>query len=97
MAAAVSPQALAGQCFAHAAEITLATKVTTRQLNQRARPWVWVARPEPRRSLVIGPMSGSLRTTLRPLTIAEAAAHGRSATTPTGRGIGCDDVHAARR
>jgi hypothetical protein len=26
----------------------------------------------PRRSLVIGPMSGSLRTTLRPLTIAEA-------------------------
>ena len=27
----------------------------------------------PRRSLVIGPMSGSLRTTLRPLTIAEAA------------------------
>jgi hypothetical protein len=27
----------------------------------------------PRRSLVVGPMSGSLRTTLRPLTIAEAA------------------------
>jgi hypothetical protein len=44
MAAAVSPQALAGQCFADAAEISLATGVATRQLNQRARPWVWVAR-----------------------------------------------------
>jgi DDE superfamily endonuclease len=31
-------QALAGQCFADAAEITLATRVATRQLNQRARP-----------------------------------------------------------
>src|SRR5215218_4995144 len=33
-------QALAGQCFADAAEITLATRVATCQLNQRARPWV---------------------------------------------------------
>ena len=49
----------------------------------------------PRRSLVIGPMSGSLRTTLRPLTIAEAAVftaarprglnHTESALAATGR------------
>ena len=44
MAATVTPQALAGQCFADAAEITLATEIATRQLNQRARPWAWVAR-----------------------------------------------------
>jgi transposase len=39
-------QALAGQCFADAAEITLATRAGTCQLNQRARPWVW-GRPQP--------------------------------------------------
>ena len=39
-------QALAGQCFADAAEIALATRVATRQLNARARPWVW-GRPPP--------------------------------------------------
>ena len=38
-------QALAGQCFADAAEITLATRVATCQLNQRARPWVWGRTP----------------------------------------------------
>ena len=38
-------QALAGQCFADAAEITLATRVATGQLNQRARPWVWGRTP----------------------------------------------------
>jgi transposase len=32
-------QALAGQCFAAAGEITLATRVATAQLNARARPW----------------------------------------------------------
>jgi transposase len=39
-------QALAGQCFATADEITLATQVATCQLNARARPWVW-GRPQP--------------------------------------------------
>jgi transposase len=39
-------QALAGQCFADAGEITLATRIATAQLNQRARPWVW-GRPAP--------------------------------------------------
>jgi DDE superfamily endonuclease len=38
-------QGLAGQCFADAAEITLATRVATCQLNQRARPWVWGRTP----------------------------------------------------
>jgi len=38
-------QALAGQCFADAAEITLATRVATCQLNQRAQPWVWGRTP----------------------------------------------------
>jgi hypothetical protein len=38
-------QGLAGQCFADAAEITLATRVATRQLNQRARPWGWGRTP----------------------------------------------------
>ena len=38
-------QALAGQCFADAAEITLATRVATCQLNERARPWVWGRTP----------------------------------------------------
>jgi hypothetical protein len=38
--------ALAGQTFADAKEITLATEVATCQLNARARPWVW-GRPPP--------------------------------------------------
>jgi len=38
-------QALAGQCFADAAEITPATRVATCQLNQHARPWVWGRTP----------------------------------------------------
>lgn len=33
--------ALAGQTFAGPAEIDQATRVATRQLNRRARPWVW--------------------------------------------------------
>jgi DDE superfamily endonuclease len=39
-------QALAGQSFATPAEIALATRVATLQLNARARPWVW-GRPPP--------------------------------------------------
>jgi hypothetical protein len=42
-------QALAGQCFADAGEITLATRVATAQLNARARPWVWGRPPLPTR------------------------------------------------
>jgi hypothetical protein len=38
-------QALAGRCLADAAEVTLATRVATRQLDQRARPWVWGRTP----------------------------------------------------
>jgi DDE superfamily endonuclease len=38
--------AFAGQTFANAAEIDLATRVATRQLNQRAKPWIW-GRPDP--------------------------------------------------
>jgi transposase len=38
--------ALAGQCFADAGEIELATRVATAQLNRRARPWIW-GRPAP--------------------------------------------------
>jgi hypothetical protein len=38
--------ALAGQAFACAGEIALATRVATCQLNARARPWVW-GRPLP--------------------------------------------------
>jgi transposase len=34
--------ALAGQTFADAEEIERATCVATRQLNRRAKPWVWV-------------------------------------------------------
>jgi transposase len=39
-------EALAGQCFATPEEITLATKISTCQLNAHARPWVW-GRPPP--------------------------------------------------
>jgi hypothetical protein len=42
-------QALAGQCFADAGEIELATRVATAQLNARARPWVWGRPPPPAR------------------------------------------------
>jgi DDE superfamily endonuclease len=38
--------ALAGQTFATAKEVALATEVATGQLNARARPWVW-GRPRP--------------------------------------------------
>jgi transposase len=38
--------AFAGQTLACAAEVTLATRVATAQLNARARPWVW-GRPRP--------------------------------------------------
>ncbi|WP_433259668.1 transposase (plasmid) [Streptosporangium sp. CA-135522] len=39
-------QALAGQTFADPDEIAYATAVATRQLNTRARPWIW-GRPIP--------------------------------------------------
>ena len=42
-------QALAGQSFADASEIELATRVATRQLNLRAKPWVWGRPQKPRR------------------------------------------------
>jgi hypothetical protein len=42
-------EALAGQSFADASEIELATKVATKQLNHRARPWVWGRPPRPPR------------------------------------------------
>jgi hypothetical protein len=38
-------EALAGQTFADAQEIDQASQVATRQLNCRARPWIW-GRPE---------------------------------------------------
>jgi hypothetical protein len=38
-------EALAGQSFADAEEIELATRVATKQLNLRAKPWVW-GRPQ---------------------------------------------------
>jgi hypothetical protein len=43
--------ALAGQDFADAAEIDQATGLATRQLNARAKPWVWGRPPPPRRHL----------------------------------------------
>ena len=42
-------EALAGQSFADAEEIELATRVATKQLNHRARRWVWGRRPKPPR------------------------------------------------
>jgi hypothetical protein len=44
-------EALAGQSFADDREITLATGVATRQLNRRAKPWVWGRPPRPHRPL----------------------------------------------
>jgi len=41
--------AFAGQTFANGEEIELATTVATRQLNARARPWIWNRPPPPRR------------------------------------------------
>lgn len=38
--------ALAGQTFADAEEISYATKLATQQLNGRAKSWVW-GRPQP--------------------------------------------------
>jgi transposase len=43
--------ALAGQSFTTAAEVALATKVATCQLNAHARPWVWGRPPPPARRL----------------------------------------------
>lgn len=37
--------ALAGQSFANPDEIEQATRIATKQLNRRAKPWVW-GRPE---------------------------------------------------
>jgi DDE superfamily endonuclease len=42
-------EALAGQSFADAGEIELATRVATKQLNHRSRPWVWGRSPRPPR------------------------------------------------
>jgi len=42
-------EALAGQHFADDEEIELATRVATKQLNHRAKPWVWGRPPKPPR------------------------------------------------
>jgi DDE superfamily endonuclease len=39
-------EALAGQSFADHTEIDYATQIATRQLNRRAKPWIW-GRPTP--------------------------------------------------
>ena len=44
-------EAFAGQSFADAAEIDLATQVATAHLNARAKPWVWGRPPPPHRRL----------------------------------------------
>jgi hypothetical protein len=44
-------EAFAGQSFADAAEIDLATQVATTHLNARAKPWVWGRPPPPHRRL----------------------------------------------
>ena len=43
--------AYAGQCFANRAEIALATRVATAQLNRHTHPWVWGRVPLPHRVL----------------------------------------------
>jgi transposase len=43
--------AFAGQCFADRAEIALATRVATGQLNRHTHPWVWGRPPLPHRHL----------------------------------------------
>ncbi len=42
-------EALAGQSFADAEDIVLATRVATKQLNLRLKPWVWGRLQKPRR------------------------------------------------
>ncbi len=42
-------EALAGQHFADAEEIEMATRVAAKQLNHRAKPWVWGREPRPPR------------------------------------------------
>lgn len=42
-------EAFAGQTFADPGEIAHATGVATRQLNQRAKPWIWGRPPRPPR------------------------------------------------
>jgi DDE superfamily endonuclease len=44
-------EAFAGQSFADANEIELATRVATEHLNARAKPWVWGRPPPPHRQL----------------------------------------------
>ena len=44
-------EAFAGQSFADAKEIDLATRVATEHLNARAKPWVWGRPPRPQRML----------------------------------------------
>jgi transposase len=43
--------AFAGQCFANRQEIARAVQVATRQLNARARPWIWGRPPKEHRQL----------------------------------------------
>jgi len=43
--------AFAGQSFADHTEIETATTIATRQLNHRAKPWVWGRPPRPHRQL----------------------------------------------
>jgi hypothetical protein len=43
--------AFAGQSFADHTEIETATTIATRQLNHRAKPWVWGRPPRPHRRL----------------------------------------------
>lgn len=44
-------EALAGQSFADSAELELARAVATRNLNSRAKPWIWGRPPCPKRQL----------------------------------------------
>jgi hypothetical protein len=44
-------EAFAGQSFADAQELDLATRVATEHLNARAKPWVWGRPPPPQRRL----------------------------------------------
>ncbi len=44
-------EAFAGQSFADAKEIELATRVATEHLNARSHPWVWGRPPRPQRTL----------------------------------------------
>jgi DDE superfamily endonuclease len=44
-------EAFAGQSFADAKELELATRVATEHLNARAKPWIWGRPPPPHRVL----------------------------------------------